>query len=39
LISLGGTSLSVAKGVVSSPATPFATLRDVPPSGPVKNDQ
>jgi hypothetical protein len=27
----GGTSLSAAKGVVFSPTTPFAALRDVPP--------
>ncbi len=27
----GGTSLSVAKGVVWLCTTPFATLRDVPP--------
>ena len=29
---MGGTSLSVAKGVVRPSPTPFATLRDVPPS-------
>ncbi len=29
---LGGTSLSAAKGVVHNQATPFAALRDVPPS-------
>ena len=28
----GGTSLSEAKGVVQRPATPFASLRDVPPN-------
>ena len=32
LSNLGGTSLSVAKGVVNDQTTPFATLRDVPPS-------
>ncbi len=28
----GGTPLSVAKGVLGGPTTPFATLRDVPPN-------